>query len=52
MKDKQPSDTEPKETIKFVTTPKCADCTPTAEKLTRRSCMGCVKYNLSLKEMK
>lgn len=33
------------EQIKFVNTPRCADCRPKPEMLRRRSCVGCVKYN-------
>jgi len=31
--------------IKFVTTPKCKDCQPTENMLTRRGCAGCLKYH-------
>lgn len=32
------------EQIKFVNTPRCADCRPKPEMLKRRSCSRCVKY--------
>lgn len=33
-----------KSIIRWVTTPKCKDCTPTADMLRRPGCMGCTKY--------
>ena len=49
-----PQQQKPKKTIhtiRFISTPnKCKDCFPTAEKVKRRSCRGCVKYAQMLKD--
>lgn len=48
----KPTDT-PKKTvhvIRWVTTGSCKDCFPTAEKVKRRSCRGCVNYAQMLKD--
>lgn len=39
------SDPRHKFEIKWVTTPRCKDCTPTADMLRRHSCRGCTKYD-------